>query len=250
MPNQQENVYRRILEDLEAGRWKSGQRLSELKLAKELNVKRSPVREALFRLASEGFLEREPGFGCHVPHWDLESLEEIAQLREGLEGMAARLAAARVTDPELIRLEQELLVMEHLLTSREASDYCDGDAYWESDARFHRQLVELSGNNWILRSWQRAHILVRSFRQFYTNWAAQPNPALPHGPQVVMKAHRRILEALKKRDPDEAEAAARKHIQTAVEQARGLALRLQGKGAERGEESGKSAVDEEVVTTI
>ena len=76
MPGIQESVYRRILRDRSNGRWKGGERLSETKLAAELGVSRIPVREALLKLSAEGLLERQPGFGCRVPHRDFEKLTE------------------------------------------------------------------------------------------------------------------------------------------------------------------------------
>ena len=217
MPSIQEEVYRRLRADLSGGRWKGGERLSEPKLAAELGVSRNPVREALLKLSAEGLLEREPGLGCRVPRWDVESLSGMYQVREALEGMAARLAAGRASAVELIRLEHEHAVLEQL----SEVDWI-GEAN-ESDNRFHRQIVQMSGSRAVSRAWDQNRILVISPRQFLREIGGENDPirqgtleGLPKQRDRVLQEHGRILTAVKNADADEAEAAARAHVVAAM----------------------------------
>ena len=138
MPNLIDTVYRQIREELASGRWRGGEHLPELQLAAELNVSRNPVREALVRLAAEGVLERSPGSGCRVPVRDNQWLVDMYQFREALEGMAARLAARRVTRVQLLRLEEENSLFERLATELTDEEYLDrSEENREIDRQFH-----------------------------------------------------------------------------------------------------------------
>ena len=106
-PNQvREAVYRHLKDLLLSGRFSPGERLSEPLLAQELGVSRTPVREALMRLAEEGLVELVPGKGARVRVFAPEEVEEVYGVRALLEGEAAREAALRATPWELAELER------------------------------------------------------------------------------------------------------------------------------------------------
>jgi len=209
MTTVQANVYRQVREHLLAGRWDSGEKLSELKLAEEFGVNRNPIREALLKLTSEGLLERQAGIGCRVPQWNIEAITDMYQLREVLEGQAARLAIPRISRAELEQLAEEAGVCANFLEQGN-----DAQAI-PADNQFHRHLVQLSGNQALVHAWETNHVraLFRNdLREESTRGEAVPR----RDPKIAIEAHRRIVEALRKGDPDEAEDAARQHVRTAL----------------------------------
>ena len=209
MPTLQNQVYRQVREDLLAGRWQSGEKLSELKLADELGVSRNPVREALLELASEGLLERISGLGCRVPACDIESVTEMYQLREALEGQAARLACDHAGRAQCKELADLAAAISSLAESKDDAELR------KDDNRFHRLLVELSGNRALLRSWEVNHLrVINTTDVFGKDEDGQPTPVLQ--PDMEMDGHSRIVAAVQGSDSDEAESAARKHVRLAL----------------------------------
>jgi DNA-binding GntR family transcriptional regulator len=197
-PNQlREAVYRHLKDLLLSGRFAPEERLSEPLLAQELGVSRTPVREALMRLAEEGLVELVPGKGARVRRFAPEEVEEVYGVRALLEGEAARLAALRATPWELKELEERL----------EAIDQAPREDFAEQmrrDLEFHRALVRLSGNRTLFRLYEdllSSLALVRS---------ALPNLSQE---ETTRREHRAILEALKARDPEGARRAVEAHVE-------------------------------------
>src|SRR5712691_6146739 len=95
-----------IREAILDGRLQPGERLKEERLARELGISRTPVREALLILQGEGLVEASPNRGATVRTHDADDLDDLYQLRALLEGFATRRAAARVTDEALERLRE------------------------------------------------------------------------------------------------------------------------------------------------
>ena len=209
MPTLKAQAYRHIRKDLLSGRWESGEKLSELKLAGELGVSRNPVREALLELASEGLLERTSGLGCRVPAYDIESVNEMYQLREALEGQAARLACDQISRAQCKELADLAEAISSLVPSKDDAELR------KADNRFHRRLVELSGNRTLLRSWEVNHVRVVNVNDtFSDDERGQPTPVLQ--PDIEMDGHSSIVVAVMGSDPEEAEAAAREHVRSAL----------------------------------
>jgi len=135
-----ETLRERIL----AGFYPAGHHLRETAVAADLNVSRTPVREAFQRLAADGLVDLYPNRGARVTGFSDDELNEIFSLRVLLEGYAARLAAQRITDDILEQLETLELEMERAARRR-------GDTGRESIAllntRFHLLILETSGND-------------------------------------------------------------------------------------------------------
>ena len=147
-PNQvREAVYRHLKDLLLSGRFSPGERLSEPLLAQELGVSRTPVREALMRLAEEGLVELVPGKGARVRVFAPEEVEEVYGVRALLEGEAAREAALRATPWELAELER-------LLQAIDEAPREDYPEQMRRDLEFHRALVRLSGNRTLYRLYE------------------------------------------------------------------------------------------------
>lgn len=196
-PNQvREAVYRHLKALLLSGRFAPGERLSEPLLAQELGVSRTPVREALMRLAEEGLVELVPGKGARVRAFSPEEVEEVYGVRALLEGEAAREAALRATPWELAELEARLRAIDEA----GAEDYPE---QMRRDLEFHRALVRLSGNKTLFRLYEdllSSLALVRS---------ALPNLSQE---EATRREHWAILEALRRRDPEGARRAVEAHV--------------------------------------
>jgi DNA-binding GntR family transcriptional regulator len=101
------------------GRLAAGQPLREVDLAKQLGTSRTPIREALLLLENEGLVEAVPNRGAVVRSYTPDELEELYSLRAVLEGFGARLAAERITEPDLAKLEESCARYAELLTADE-----------------------------------------------------------------------------------------------------------------------------------
>lgn len=128
------------------GEYAPGQRLIEAELTQRLGVSRGPLREALRRLAADGLIDIEPYRGATVTRLSRAGLADLFQVREVLEGLAARLAAERIdVDGNRARAER---MRDELRRPPEAAD---ANAYLEDNDRFHQFVIDLSGNTVLAR---------------------------------------------------------------------------------------------------
>lgn len=117
-----------------------GQQLVVTDLAQRLGMSRTPVREALVRLASEGLVENVPQKGTYVAVPTAEVFREVYEIVEGIEGQAAKLAAARVDETTIRRLEESVAAQEAALAADDVA------AWANADAEFHDLIIEATGN--------------------------------------------------------------------------------------------------------
>lgn len=195
-------AYSTIREGVMAGRWPSGAHLREIELASELGVSRTPVREALRRLASEGVLKFEPHIGVTVPDWSATDLDEIFELRSRLESYAAELAALRADKAAIAAMREANLEMERAAFSGSVPDTV---AVTANNDRFHRLIVTASGSKRLagfIASVVELPLVVRTFARFDA-----------HAMRRSIAHHNEIVEAISHRDPVWAGAVMRAHIQ-------------------------------------
>lgn len=173
--------------------------LREADLARKLGVSRTPVREALNRLQQEGVVEVEPRRGAKVyPPSDEEYLCWL-EIREVMEGVAARRAAERITREQIGELKKLCAVFEGPHDDPEAAP----GIYFDANARFHSLILEASD----------AAVLVRLGRA-YDYYASGQHRAGQHLGRLKhsLDEHRRLVAALEKRDAAAAERIAREHV--------------------------------------
>lgn len=175
-----------------------GTRLSVPMLAERLGVSRSPAREAIARITHEGLAHFEPNRGAVVANVDHTSLGEIYEVREVLEGLAARLAAVNITATEIAELRS--LLDDHAA----AVEADDVEHHYEIDMRFHRRIHEIGGNGLLTSQLELLQQQVRL--AMYTTHRS------PGGMPQAVAEHGRIVDSLESRDPVLAEAAGRSHI--------------------------------------
>lgn len=195
-------AYDAIRQGVMSGRWPSGAHLREVELASELGVSRTPVREALRRLASEGVLTFEPHIGATVPDWSAADLDEIFELRSRLESYAAELAASRADEATIAAMHEATRAMERAAFS---GDVPDTVAVTANNDRFHRLVVSASGSKRLaafIASIVELPLVVRTFARFDA-----------HAMRRSIAHHDEITEAISHRDPIWAGAVMRAHIQ-------------------------------------
>ncbi|MDO9640495.1 MAG: GntR family transcriptional regulator [Pseudotabrizicola sp.] len=197
----QKDAYTLILEAIEAGLYKPGDRLVESELAERLGVSRTPVREALQRLETQAMLTRD-GRSLIVASLDHNQLAELYAVRSELEGLAARLAARHATDEE-IRVLRGMVDDDHRLLS------ADARAMSRANKRFHRQIHLASHNRFLVQQLDLVHRSMALMAN--TSLAAEGRS------EVALSEHDRIVTAIEARDGDAAYEALRVHISRAFE---------------------------------
>ncbi len=197
----QKDAYTLILEAIDAGVYKPGDRLVESELADRLGVSRTPVREALQRLETQSMLTRD-GRSLIVASLDHNQLADLYAVRTELEGLAARLAARHATD-------EELRVLRGMVNDDRALVGGDPRVMSRANRRFHKQIHLASHNRFLIQQLDLVH---RSMALMATtSFAAEGRD------EVAMVEHDRIVAALEQRNPDAAYAALRAHISKAFE---------------------------------
>lgn len=184
------------------GAYRPGAPLRQEQLAAELNVSRTPLREALRMLEREGLVRVAPGRGLRVVSADLPELLDAYEAREMVDGLAARLAARR-GDGELV--ERLRLVLEAQAAA--LAPWAPGD-YTAANVSFHRALVEGAGNPYVLAQLP----LVRMTSQIFTPLKLIDST---RAASAVVE-HEAIAAAVGARDEREAERLARDHIRTTI----------------------------------
>ena len=202
-----ETAYRALRDAIQDGVLNPGQRIREIDLSDWLKVSRTPVREALRHLQSEGMIERTAD-GLAVVSLDLSAIAELYDLRESLEGTAAALAA-RHADPT------EITVLQSLIEGHRQGP-SDARAQTQQNTLFHVQLYRAAHNRFLLKSLQglRDSLVL----------LGPTTLALPARADVAWTEHEEIVAAIASHDPVRAEAAARSHIRAGYkERVRALA---------------------------
>jgi len=179
-----------------------GERLAQDELAKQLDVSRTPIREALHKLASEGLVTISPYKGASVAEFSPSELEEIYSVRSALESHAAYLAAQRITDEELEQLEVLLHQIE------EAFQKKDFLRLLEVHHQFHASICVAAKQQRLCK----LAIQHLELTDLYQRMAL----SLGRGARDPVVEHKEILETLRRRDADAAEHLIRIHLQLTV----------------------------------
>ena len=186
---------------IQNGSLRDGARLRQTELADRLRISRTPIREALVRLQDEGLVELLPGGGVRVKLLDAGEAVELYDLREVLDGLAARLAARRAGAAVHARLERTLDRMARCLTRQDANQW------FPAHVAFHDEIFRASGHARLLAL---LAVVRQSIRHFH--------PLLlrtEHRLEDAWREHRGIFEAIVARDAVRAEELARAHIANA-----------------------------------
>lgn len=203
-----DHAYEGLLAAIGAGRLKPGERIRETALAEQLGISRTPIREALQRLARDGLVRLDARNGARVAELSMQAIQELYDLREILEGSTARLAAQSASANDLQRL--------NAILEREATQLEDPTALAKLNKLYHRTLCEAANNRYLMSA-------VGTFSTTLlllgpTTLAAHQRAAESHA------EHCAIVEAVAAGDADKAERLMRGHIRRAREIRMAMAL--------------------------
>lgn len=195
-----DKTFVQLRQDIVEGIIPAGSKLSETELSTNYSVSRAVIREAINRLVSCHLVERRSNIGARVVSLTPEGLVELYQVRESLEGMAARLAAINMTEQEIADLNT--LLNSHFQTVQ------GGETYYQEagDVDFHYRIVLGSKNNHLIS------VLIDSNYHLIRMYRVQLGMA---GPRVTtaFDEHKHIVQAISDRDAELAEMLMRRHIQ-------------------------------------
>lgn len=198
-PNLRERVYEILKRAIIFQEISPGQKIDEEGVAKQLGVSRTPIRESLCRLENEGIVKIIPRRGAFVVRHSKESIIEILLVREVLEGFAARLAVSHIDE----RIVEE---MRSFFRDFSEANICDRSKdYAQADLKFHTLVVKKSQNSWLMSIMNTLNDHIQMLRL--------RTVALEGRPEHSLLEHRKIIEALERRNPALAESLMRKHIQ-------------------------------------
>ncbi len=194
----------RLAQSIVTGELAQGQKLNEAELAERFGMGRGPLREALRHLEGMRLVKRIPNAGARVVVLDRKTLSDLYAVRESLEGLACRLAAAHMSDEEISQLSALLDQHEEQIKKQGSKTYSQN----EGDLDFHYQIVRGSRNEMLMHLLgSEQYQLLRMCRYRTSRNAQRTRPAL--------QQHRQIVEALAQRDGELAEMLMRRHIQGA-----------------------------------
>lgn len=193
------HVYAALRDSIVTAEFHPGQRLSESDLAERFGVSRTPVREALVRLRDDRLVEIVPQLGTYVTRISHEAVGDAQFVRESLECAAVRLAAQRASAEDLEALDA-ILERQH-----EAHQAADVARFYVFDDELHRSLCDLSGHGiaWSLSQRASGHL----------NRIRRLSMTLPAYIDEMIEEHQAVIDAVRRKQPDEAESALRKHLQ-------------------------------------
>ncbi|WP_132243272.1 GntR family transcriptional regulator [Marinisporobacter balticus] len=181
------------------GDLKPSERLMEVQIAEQLGVSRTPVREAIRKLELEGLVIMVARKGAYVADVSIKDILDVLEVRSVLEGLAASLAAERMAEEELEKLE---LISYHFKRCLESGDT---DGMIEKDMQFHDAILYSTRNAKLIQISQGLQEQVQRFRITYF---VEYNQS-----KEVLSEHQQILESIANRDAEKAQKAAQHHIE-------------------------------------
>lgn len=193
-----EIVYEQLKRQILIGQITPGTRMMEVELAEEMGVSRTPIREAIRKLEKEGLVVIEPRRGAYASDISVKDMVDTLEVREDLEGLAASMAAGRITPEEAEEL------MEITKGYSDAINAGDMEKIIHFDEAFHRRIVALSGNKTLIQLSETVQELALRFRYlYYDDFSRYENMPIEH---------KNIIDALASGDCEAARTAADTHV--------------------------------------
>ena len=195
-------VFHQLEQNIISGKYPPGMALNEKQLCQELGVSRTPLREALSQLELEGLVESKPNKGSVVLGISPQDIEDIYTIKLELEGLAAKLAAERITPEEHTELEETVSMTEFYMKKG------DVDKMVELDSRFH-DIICKAGKNRPLRD------MMSNYHNFVKRARHKSLVTTPDRIPRMLTEHRRIMQAIAAGDGELAKSLAVEHISKA-----------------------------------
>ncbi len=196
-------VFNRIREDILNGKYKDHEELKEVAIGNELGVSRTPVREAFRQLEREGLIQIVPNKGAYVTGITIEDVKDIYMIRSKLEGLCAAWACEHITEQQIEEME------ENIYLAKFHAERGHFDQMSELDSRFHEVMYEACNSKML------EHLL-KDFHQYVQRVRKRTLSTIDRS-LASNNEHSMILEAIKARNPEEAERLATVHIHNAYD---------------------------------
>jgi DNA-binding GntR family transcriptional regulator len=193
-----EEVYESLKKSILHGKLRGGQRLIEETLADQIGISRTPVREAFHKLERDDLVTRLPKGGFAVREFTKEDVEEIFGIRSALESYACYLASLHITLEKVSQLEKKVKELEDALEKR------DDEKFIQLNTEFHDLIYKSCKSKKLIE-------MINNFRDYFYRYRS----ALIHtgkGMNYSIEDHRRMLEAMKKKNPRLVERLVRNHL--------------------------------------
>lgn len=193
-----EIVYEELKRQILVGEIAPGTRMMEVELADEMGVSRTPVREAIRKLEKEGLVTIEPRRGAYASDISIKDMLDVLAVRENLEGMAAALAAEKVTEEEKVDFIKATEAYENAIKSGNTEEIIKCDEF------FHQLIVSYSGNKTLIQLLSQVQELALRFRYIYYDDFSRY--------EKMPKEHEEIEQAILSEDTHRARIVAQEHV--------------------------------------
>jgi len=215
-----QEAYKLIRTKFLTGELRAGSALSENKLAKELGMSRTPIREAIRQMEMEGIIDYAPRFGAVVRTPDEDELRDMYGVREALEIYAAIEACDSISPKGIRLLKEHFETMQQLIDDFKQSDTdcIEGEeleAFLEADLNFHQVIVSAADNKYLSKIISEQRVLTRVFTATYWRYDEEKL-------KQANDFHKRLLDAISDRDADAARIATSDAMKVARENALSL----------------------------
>lgn len=194
-----------VRERILKGEYEIGEKIKENQIATELKVSRTPIREAFKLLENEGLIDYIPNRGCFAKGFTKQDVDDIYAVREALEELAVRWSVARITEAELLALEEQVDLMEFYTKKK------DKKKVLELNTSFHEVIYASARSRFLAQ-------VLRSYKEYIekTRKSIFYEQSYLEG---ILSEHRAIFEAIKERDEERAVEAISKHLEASQERA-------------------------------
>lgn len=191
-------VFNTLRQAILKGELAPGERLMEIQLAERLGVSRTPIREAIRKLELEGLVLMIPRKGAEVAKISEKSLRDVLEVRRSLEELAIELACQRMTEEEIIELQEKQEAFSQAVLKGDAMEIA------ETDEAYHDVIYKGTGNDRLVQILNNLREQMYRYRLEYIKDEDKR--------QILLLEHDNILRAVKLRKADEAKLAMREHI--------------------------------------
>jgi DNA-binding GntR family transcriptional regulator len=198
VPTKVTDVYRVLREGIATGAYRLGEPLRAAAIASELGISRTPVREALLMLESEGLVESVPKRGASVRTYAVDDLDDMYQLRALLEGYAARRAATRIAPADVVRLEESCARFDRLRAEDDLLDLVKENLF------FHNVILEAAASERLTQMVRKVIEIPLVYKSYF--WYS------PEQKLISEHYHQQLTLALRGGDADRAELIMKEHV--------------------------------------
>jgi len=193
-----DHIFEKLQQAIYSGKLKSGERLTEKKIAEELGVSRTPVLEALYRLASSGLIKIIPHRGFMISRWSAKEIKDVMEIRIALEMLALRLTIQRISPKEIDELKTLLIEM------KEAVKKEDITRASQLNTLFHDKIIIASKNKELSQAIEPIKNKIYHFRII--------SISSPNRLKKSFEEHKKILDAIINKDSELAQELIAQHI--------------------------------------